>query len=653
MPKIKHLNLCACQFDDVYEQICGTDLDENVLDKIIDHFNDIDRESAEDAEIKLFVLGNGRVGKTQLCRRLMNKDFQPESSPTHGINLDSFKLPIKGRSRHVSVRFWDFGGQDIFLGTHSLFLQKKHAVFVLVWTPEYEQNHSNAEGDPIVNRPLGYWLDYLRATVGTDCPVLVVRGQCDKAKRLRKSIPPVANGDFPKLIYLNYSAKTDVGLADLVKALKNAVQNLLARPFHRIGTGRLRVRKCVRALQRGRGDRRKRTITVKEFHELCDERRYLGDKDILLGFLHVTGVLFYKDGLFKNQIILDQRWALKAIYSIFAPKRDVRELLERGRFTRTILEQLLWRKHSLKEQEAFLGMMLDCGICFQVAEKRKAEGKAESVYLAPDLLPDSSKSAVREVALMARETATARVTLYYRYLHDGILRTWMARIGGITHSVAEHWRYGCLLWSQTKQSKLLMESDWSSASTELHAGEITFSAWGSEADNIIDRILEIEKKLPFPYRPKALRSAMQSTESKQDAHRSEGEGDDYSPILEPNGWPEFARFLGIEKNKLQKPLKALALIGDDCEKTGKPEFLQKHIAKLLCVSPAAVSGYLQQLQVHFDRYFTEKRGLDPDALFDGHRVRLVTPRGRMAYKEAMAYRDWLEGKLPDKKNRKA
>ncbi len=87
------------------------------------------------------------------------------------------------------LRIWDFGGQDIYHGTHALFL-KSRAIFMLVWTPELEAIHYHEHGGfAFRNQPLGYWLDYVRDFGGEDSPVIVVQTQCDVPEQERLSRP--------------------------------------------------------------------------------------------------------------------------------------------------------------------------------------------------------------------------------------------------------------------------------------------------------------------------------------------------------------------------------------------------------------------------------------------------------------------------------
>ena len=85
--------------------------------------------------LKVLVLGNGRIGKTQICRRLLGRDFDPSISSTHGIALQELQLaPAQGDEPEVRAKLWDFGGQSIYLGTHGLFLDDR-AIYVIAWEP--------------------------------------------------------------------------------------------------------------------------------------------------------------------------------------------------------------------------------------------------------------------------------------------------------------------------------------------------------------------------------------------------------------------------------------------------------------------------------------------------------------------------------------
>jgi internalin A len=112
----------------------------------------------------------------------------------------------------------------------------------------------------------------------------------------------------------------------------------------------------------------------------------ISNKEALLDFLHHNGVLFYRAGLFGGRIVLDQNWALEAIYALFDRKKTLPPLRSYGRFTRADLEALIWSGYTPEEQHVFLGMMESCGICFKLRELPNNEWE----YLAPELLPEWS-----------------------------------------------------------------------------------------------------------------------------------------------------------------------------------------------------------------------------------------------------------------------
>ena len=119
--------------------------------------------------------------------------------------------------------------------------------------------------------------------------------------------------------------------------------------------------------------RQHRLLERAEFDRLCDEVGGVSDKDALLDFLHHNGVMFYRSGLFGDRIVLDQNWALEAIYSIFDREKILQLLRGYGRFSRADLEALIWSGFTPEEQKVFLGMMESCGICFRVRELPRAD----------------------------------------------------------------------------------------------------------------------------------------------------------------------------------------------------------------------------------------------------------------------------------------
>jgi internalin A len=502
LPTLKYLYLFGCKFEDLPSEVCGERLDENVLNKVRAHYEDIKSGQRIDGEVKVLFLGNGGAGKTQLCRRLRDLPFDPNIPTTHGVQLGQTTVELDDFPEPVQLNLWDFGGQDIYHGSHSLFIHGQ-AIFLLLWTPALEHQTIYQEGElSLRHRRLSYWLDYLRAFAGTDASVLIVQSQCDTA-RDRASHPPEKVDDFFFLRWLEVSAKTGLGLNLVKAALEESVRDRFERrPPPPIGVGRVAMRDRLRQileedLMRESARRQHRLLERAEFDRICDEVGGVSDKNALLDFLHHNGVLFHRTGLFGDRIVLDQNWALEAIYAIFNREKILPLLRGYGRFSRKDLEALIWSGYAPEEQKVFLGMMESCGICFKVRELPNDEWE----YLAPELLPEWSEAQEQLLGRLRNDPPDAEATAQYTFFHEGIMRGYLSKLGGYAKDAAIYWKYGCWFYEQRTRSQVLIESQWEDAASQAGAGDIRFRAWGERAEDLIEQLLRTLQTLPVGQPP--------------------------------------------------------------------------------------------------------------------------------------------------------
>ena len=181
-------------------------------------------------------------------------------------------------------------------------------------------------------------------------------------------------------------------------------------------------------------------MTQAEFRQLCEEAKLRGEPEYLLDYLHLAGVVFHRKDIFEDRIILDQSWALDAIYAVFHRTESYHQLRRfGGRFTRPLLEALVWRDYARPDQELFLDMMRSCGVCF-VHRKGDAKADVEAEYIAPELLP-LRKEIEREIAAQwDADTAIETQEYAYEFLHQGLIRAIIAEIGAQAGVSALYWR---------------------------------------------------------------------------------------------------------------------------------------------------------------------------------------------------------------------
>jgi len=140
------------------------------LDRLRDHIADLERGSVDVRRAKLVVLGNGRVGKTQLCRILQGLPYDEKIRPRMG---SAFQHPCPDSGTGEQLNLWDFGGQDIYPRYPPRLFMRTRALFVVVWSPDFEQaGGGNAEESGFATYPLSYWLDYVCTLGQAHSPVV-------------------------------------------------------------------------------------------------------------------------------------------------------------------------------------------------------------------------------------------------------------------------------------------------------------------------------------------------------------------------------------------------------------------------------------------------------------------------------------------------
>jgi internalin A len=446
-------------------------------------------------DIKLMVLGNGQVGKTQICRRLRGEPYDTTVPSTHGIVVTSAVLPTRNGEDQLRLHIWDFGGQDIYHGTHALFMRSS-AIFALVWAPAAEDQRTH-EHDGVVfrNYPLAYWVDYVRHLGGEDISVLVVQARCDRPED--KAVCPVPETvlreAFGNYYVLSYSAANNRGRSALDEVLAEAVSWLHERQgIAKIGAGRHRVKVRLEKMRDADAaspieERQYRTITQEQFRQLCVEEKGPSEPKYLLAYLHNAGIVFYQEGLFDDRIILDQGWALEAIYAVFNRDKCYQLLhQQRGQFTRSLLELLVWQNYGKGEQELFLSLMQSCGVCFSI-KRGNAELGIETEYVAPDLL--SSKVTIQdEIDREWDSTQPVEEALYdYPLLHQGLIRAIISRIGQEAGISATYWQGGVCVYEKTTRSHALIEQEM----RDGWAGRIRIQTQGVQAAVLLDKLSEL------------------------------------------------------------------------------------------------------------------------------------------------------------------
>lgn len=509
----------------------------NSAGRVLAHLGEKDR--VPDNEIKVILVGDGRSGKSSLARRMVEDRFDDREPSTHGIRLWKQSIdfePHEGGSATVKLNLWDFAGQDLYHNTHRLFFQSK-AVFLLCANccPDgacEETDREEAARGRDLTRHVAYWRDQVEsigAAPGMDGPppLLVLRTKADRDAEdpgYRTRFHETCGEAIAGLECLDISAKDpEIGLEDLTVWLAKAASRVLGPLGKReIGPRPLEVKRKLEAWMgendavhtenepllienEKREQRGEEPLPLKapphprmgrdEFHALtrehCPDGAYHENPGFLLSRFHLSGFLYHDPDYLAEEVILDQRWAIRGIYAAFDRDRAWPVIAgSKGRFRPKLLAAAVWDDlgYTPADQAVFLKFMESCGLAFALDGK----GGPESEYVLPAALPEWSDPEVRRQAndkLAGTPPESRPLTLASRFLSRDAMMQLLVRIGRGWRRASDLWRWGGQFesyrnWeSRTladERERTFVRINWSETSEGSYGGTMTVTQYGGD-----------------------------------------------------------------------------------------------------------------------------------------------------------------------------
>jgi GTPase SAR1 family protein len=398
-------------------------------------------------ESKLILVGNGRVGKTSLIKRWLDNAFDPNQPSTHAIQLRTHELNNMAKHLkldHLILNIWDFGGQDIYQATHKLFM-RSNAIFLLVWDvqtknmPEQEEILPNGKILYYKNYSLKYWLSYIK-TLSSNSPIILIQTNRDKDGK-RKGVlteEQITEYNVWDIISIESSTATFDGFKGLEESIEEVVLKQVRQHSMEMPKQWYRLRNQLIELQR----QQIKQLALKQFYIMCQQEGIdKSSANALLNYLHNSGVILYSQGLINDKIIIDQAWAINAIYTLLDRKGKFSTLNDNGQFTGKDL-QIAWQQYNGEKQQLFLHFMEECEICFEIdKEKNSTLPFAKRVFIAPQLLP---KEKPEDLKLIFRNDKGIYYRYRHKFLHAAVIQRFIVRVG----FMADHkkmWQTGIIL----------------------------------------------------------------------------------------------------------------------------------------------------------------------------------------------------------------
>jgi len=418
LPKLENLNLEGNPFDLLPPEIVARG-----KDSIRNFIKELDVKDFL-YEVKLIIVGEGRVGKTCITHALTSDEYQlGDEESTEGINIHTWVIPKEqvqlinpSIQRDLQINIWDFGGQEIYHSTHQFFLTKR-SLYLLVTESRKEDRHED----------FYYWLNIIKI-LGDHSPVLMVLNKCDQPI---KEVPFKEFQDSFSNLQKLYKVSLKEEYADNFKTFKNELIEISSKLDH-IGSPLPKVWVDIRIELEKLKIAGTNFITEDEYLSLC--KRHYRDSDgamFLSEYFHDLGViLHFKDDIeLKDTIFLNNEWITKGVYKIL----DDRKVIEqKGRFGVDDLKRIWQEKEYRDKMRQLLSLMRNqkFDLCFELGGGQ---------YLAPRLLP------VDEVSFdWSENEGTTKFEFRYKFMPKGILSRLIVKMN---KDIVEdkYWRYGVLL----------------------------------------------------------------------------------------------------------------------------------------------------------------------------------------------------------------
>jgi GTPase SAR1 family protein len=448
--KLQELVLFNNPIKDLNTAILGTTENSNCLKGLKNYLEEFKRKKIKNTKIKLLFIGNSNVGKSNLVAALQGKETGNLPS-THGACLYTYKI------EDIDFQIWDLGGQEIYLGTHRIFLMAE-GVQVLVYDLETESQSLSPDRlnpeEPVRNIMKEYYYEKIKE-LSFSSRIITVENKID-IQRSNSSF------GYP---HIKTSVNQNIGIQALKTQIWEEGKQLnlygLEVPYfwNKVGEAIQKLSSSTKV------------ISKESFYQICKENEVLEDGiESLLEFLHNTGVLFYKPEL-ENEIIIDLIWALQVIYKVFDRQssfyKEMRDNQAGYSSIRTFFNDFDQTDLNLKIEEKWLfyKFLKSSGLCFPL----ESEEFLDTYIVFPEFLSNKKPEVVALWQLKMGNKV--KIQKKYNFLPYYPLHNFIARFGKKSQ-LNKFWRNGILIYAEKNDySGFLIEADFQNHSITIEIDE--------------------------------------------------------------------------------------------------------------------------------------------------------------------------------------
>lgn len=418
MVSLKSLNLSGNPFDMLPPEIVARG-----IDSIKNFFKELEEKDFL-YEVKLILVGEGRVGKTCLSEALINDNYElSDQESTEGINISRWIIPREKISainpkiqRDFQINVWDFGGQEIYHSTHQFFLTKR-SIYLLVTESRKEDSHDD----------FFYWLNVIKL-LGAKSPVIMVLNKCDQpTKELPIKEYKETFNNIKDLYKISLKSEFKSEFLKFKHALSEIASNLphIGNPLPKRWVDiRIELEKLKLAGVN--------YISENDYFDICKKHYRKAESALFLSeYFHDLGVLLhFKDDIeLKDMVVLNHEWITIGVYKILDDKKVIEN---HGKFTLDDIRRIWSSAEYSNKTRELLSLMKNrkFDLCFELDPGE---------YLVPRLLP------VDEIEHEWKSSPNhLKFEFRYKFMPKGILTRLIVKLNdNILDN--KYWRYGVVL----------------------------------------------------------------------------------------------------------------------------------------------------------------------------------------------------------------
>lgn len=433
LPKLSEVNLQNTHCLNLPSELIH---DDNALPYLRNYYSELQKKTHTYYHANLITLGNSRVGKTSLIKTLFNLGSLDDSEvSTHGVQIIDAEVSLPFKEVKAKLSLWDFGRQELYLATYRIFM-KSSALYLLVWDSHTERTLGeepiNMQSLPFGNYPLSYWLDNIRA-LSPHAKIIVICNKSDEGVEHFPEHLQALQTRYKIDSFLSVSAQTGYNLSGLYHRIQHLLEQMpeMGMPMP---VSWKNVQDKLAAIEN------QPYINFASYAAICTEEDLSeGSAYTLLRFLHHSGFVFWYEKYLRDQIVLDQKWAMKAIYQLL--DRNGWYALLKGNGLRKYSDlALCWKEFTPAQVKVFLEMMQSCELALKLGNKNDLD----PTYLIPEFLPDHPATAVT----YAWDAATSPVYYFrfqHHFLHVALMQRFIIHSAKLAESYDLLWRTGILI----------------------------------------------------------------------------------------------------------------------------------------------------------------------------------------------------------------